>query len=111
MEGKLAGNMVPGHVKGGECLVLVDLIIQNVGIECSDMKTKCFPGNRIGQLPRVIENRDLGGPDTVVTRVGTNDLRRTGNLDYVMGDVSDLVNMVKTKFSTSRVVLSDMLQR
>ena len=28
-----------------------------------------------------------------------------------MGDVSDLVNMAKTKFSTSRVVLSDMLQR
>ena len=64
MEGKLAGDMVPGHVKGGECLLLVDLIIQNVGTECSDMKAKCFPGNRMGQLPRVIENRDLGGPDS-----------------------------------------------
>jgi hypothetical protein len=28
--------------------------------------------------------------------VGTNDLRQTGNLDYVMGDIYDLVNMAKT---------------
>jgi len=28
-----------------------------------------------------------------------------------MGDVYNLVNTAKTKFSTSRVVLSDMLQR
>jgi len=28
-----------------------------------------------------------------------------------MGDVYDLVNMAKTKFSTSRVVLSGVLQR
>jgi hypothetical protein len=63
------------------------------------------------QLHRVIENRDLGNPDNVVIHVGTNDLRRTGNLEYVMGDVCNLVNMTKTKFSTSRVVLSDVLQR
>jgi len=44
---------------------------------------------------RVIENRDLGSPDTVVIHVGTNDLRRTGNLDYVMGDVYDFVNTAK----------------
>jgi hypothetical protein len=43
--------------------------------------------------------------------VGTNDLRQTGNLDYVTGDVYDLVNAGKTKFSTSRVVLSGVLQR
>jgi len=62
------------------------------------------------QLHSVIENRDLGNPDVII-HVGKNDLRRTGNLDYVMGDVYDLVNMAKTKFSTSRVVLSDVLQR
>jgi hypothetical protein len=54
---------------------------------------------------------DLGNPDNVVIHVGTNDLRQTGNLEYVMGDVYDLVNMAKTKFSTSRVVLSNVLQR
>jgi hypothetical protein len=59
----------------------------------------------------VIKNRDLGNPDTVVIHVGTKDLRRTGNLDYVMGDVFDLVNTVKTKLSTSRIVLSGVLRR
>jgi len=43
-------------------------------------------------LHRVIENRDLGNPDTLVIHVGTDDLRRTENLDYVMRDVYDLVN-------------------
>jgi len=59
----------------------------------------------------VIENRDLGSPDTVVIHVGTNNLRRNRYHDYVMGDVYDLVKKAKTKFSTSRVVLSGMLQR
>ena len=30
--------------KGGECLVLGDSIIRNVGNECSDMKVECFLG-------------------------------------------------------------------
>jgi len=73
--------------KGEECLVLGDSTIRNVGTEYTDMKVECFPGIRTEQLHRVIENRDLGNPDTVVIHVVTNDLRRTGNLDYVMGDV------------------------
>ena len=72
---------MPGHLKGGECLVFGDWIIWNVGTECSDMKVECFSGIRMKQLHRVIGNRDLGSPDTVVIHVGTNDLRRTGNLD------------------------------
>jgi len=63
------------------------------------------------QLHRVSENRDLRNPDTVVIHVVTNNLRRTGNLDYVMGDVYNLVNTAKTKFSTSKVVLCGMLWR
>jgi hypothetical protein len=55
--------------KGGESLVLGDSIIRNVGSECSDMKVECFPGIRTEQLHRVIENRDLGIPDTFVIRV------------------------------------------
>ena len=78
-------DMVPGHLKGGECLVLGDSIIRNVGTECPDIKVECFPGIRTQQLQRVIERRELGCPDSVVIHVGTNDLRRTGNLDYVNG--------------------------
>jgi hypothetical protein len=51
-----------------------------------------------------MENRDLMSPDTVVIHVGTNDLGRTANLDYVMGDVYVLVNKAKTKFPQSRLV-------
>ena len=46
------------------------------------MKVECFLGIRIEQLQRVIEKEDLRSPDSVVIHVGTNDLRRTGNLDY-----------------------------
>jgi hypothetical protein len=58
-----------------------------------------------------LKKRDLGSPDSFVIHVVTNNLRRTGNLDYVMGDVYDLVNTAKSKFSASRVVLSGVLQR
>ena len=104
-------DAVLGLLKGGECLVLGDSIIRNVGTECSDMKFECFPGIRTEQLHSVIEIRDRGISDTVVIHVGTNKLRRNGNLGYVMGDVFDLVNTAETKFSTSRIVLSGVLRR
>jgi hypothetical protein len=63
------------------------------------------------QLHRVTENRDLWNPDTIIIHVGTNDLRQTGNLDYVAGDVYSFVNTAKTEISTSRVVLNGMLRR
>ena len=44
------GNTVPGHVKGGEYLVLGDWIVRSVETECSDMKNDCFLGIRTEQL-------------------------------------------------------------
>jgi ribosomal protein L37AE/L43A len=55
-----------------KCLVLSDSIIRNV--ESEHVRVQCFPGIRTEQLQRVMENRDLGSPDTVVIHVGTNDL-------------------------------------
>ena len=101
---------VQEHPKGGEGLVLGDSTIRNVGTVCSDMKVECFPGIRTEQLQRVIVKSDLWSPETVVIHVGTNDLRN-GNLDYVMGDVYNPINTAKTKFSTSRLVLSCVLRR
>jgi hypothetical protein len=95
---------------GAECLVLGDSMIRNVGTEHGNMMVECFPGIRTEQLQRVMENRDLGSPDTVIIHVGTNDLRRAVNLDYVMGDVYALVNKAKTKFPQSRLVLSGVLR-
>ena len=100
---------MPGDRKGGECLVLGDSIIRNIGTECRILKVECFPGIRTENCIELLKTeRDLGSPDTVVIHVGTNVLRRTGNLSYVMGDVYDLVNTAKAKFSTSTAVLSDV---
>jgi len=81
-----------------------NLIIWNVGTECSDVKVECFLDIRTEQLHRIIEYRVLGSSG------GTNDLR-TGNFKYAMGDVYDHVHMAKTKFSTSKVALSSVLWR
>ena len=50
-------DTAPGHLKGGECLVLGDSIIRNVGTECSDVKFELFQGIRTEELQRVIEKR------------------------------------------------------
>jgi hypothetical protein len=42
--------------------------------------------------------------------VGTNDVKRFKNLEYVMGEVCDLVNTAKAKFPGSRLVLSGVLR-
>ena len=73
------------------------------------MRVERFPGIRADQLRRVIENRDLGNSEALVIHVGTNDVR-SGNLDYIMGEVYDLVNTAKAKFPGSRLVLSGVLR-
>jgi len=40
------------------------------------MTVECFLGIRTEQMHRVMENRELRNPDTVVIHVGTNELRR-----------------------------------
>ena len=47
----------------------------------------------------------------VVIHVGTNEVRRFRNLDNIMGETYNLVNMAKTKFPNSSLVLSGMLRR
>ena len=86
--------------------MLGDFIVKNVGTDKSKMTVECFPGIRADQLRMVMENRNLGCSDAVVIHVGTNDVRRSRNLDYIMGEVYDLVNTAKEKFPGSRLVLS-----
>ena len=74
-----------------KCMVVGDSVVGKVGAEHSDMMVECFPGIKTEQLHRVIEKRDLGSSETVVIDVGTNDLRTTGNLDSVTGEVYALV--------------------
>jgi hypothetical protein len=94
-----------------KCVVVGDSVLRNVGAEHADMMVECFPGIKTDQLHRVIENRDLGSPETVIIYVGTNDIRRTRNLDFVMGEVYALVSTAKKKLPNCRLVLSGVLQR
>ena len=102
---------VQEHREGEQCLVVGDSIIRNVGKGQNNMKAECFPGIRKENLHRVLGNRDLRTPDTVVIHVGANDLKRSVNLDYVMGEVYSLANKAKVKFPQSKIVLSGVLRR
>ena len=74
------------------------------------MMLECLPGIRTEQLHRVLDNRDLGTPDTVAIHVGRNYLKRSVNLNYVMGEVYSLVNTAKVKFPLSKTALSGVLR-
>jgi hypothetical protein len=58
-----------------------------------------------------MENRALGNLDAVVIHLGTNDLRRTTNLDFVMGNVYALMNKSETKFTQFSLVLIGAFRR
>jgi lysophospholipase L1-like esterase len=79
---------------GGKCLVLGDSVLRHVKTE--HISVQCSPGIRTEQLKRVVENRDLGNPDTVLIHIGANDLKTNVILDFVMGDVYELVQTAKT---------------
>jgi len=104
------GDSVTVKPVGEKCLVLGDSIVRKTGAGKSDMTIECFPGIRVDQLQRVMENRDLEYSDAVVIHVGTNDVRRPRNLDFIMGEVYDLVNTAKAKFPGFRLALSGVLR-
>ena len=93
-----------------KCLVLGDCVIRNVEEKNSDMRVKCFPGIKMEQLRRVIDNRNLGGADAVILHIGKNDVRSYINLDYFMGDVYNVVTTAKTKFPDARLIIVGVLR-
>jgi hypothetical protein len=102
---------VQEHHEGEQCLLVGDSIIRNVGTGQNNMMVECFLGIITEQLHRVLDNSDLGTPDIVVIHVGTNDLKQSVNLDYVMGEVYSLVNTAKVKLPQSKIVPSGVLWR
>jgi hypothetical protein len=85
-----------------KCMVVGDSIVRNVGTGHTDMTVQCFPGIKTEQLHRVIERSDLGSPESAIILVGTNDLRTTRNLDFLMGEVYALAATVKKKLPNCR---------
>jgi hypothetical protein len=104
-------DIVPTKQKFAKCMVVGDSVVRIAGTEHTDTMVECFPGIKTEQLRRVIEKRDLGCPETVIIHVGTNDLRTTRNLDFVMGEVYALVATVKNKCPNCILVLSGVLRR
>ena len=95
---------------GKRGIVLGDLIVRSVGTERTNTTARCFSGNYIRTGAHgVWKTVDLRSPETVVTDVGTSDLRRRGNIDYVMGEVCCLVATAMSKLSHCRLVLSGRL--
>ena len=59
----------------------------------------------------MIDRWELGSPETAIIHVGTNDLRTTRNLDFVMGEMYALAATAKKKLSNCRLVLNGVLRR
>jgi len=104
-------NAMPTKENYTKCMVVGDSIVRNVGTGHTDMTVQCFPGIKTEQLHRVIERSDLGSPETAIIHVGTNDLRTTRNLDFLMGEAYALAATVKKKLPNCRLVLSGVLRR
>jgi hypothetical protein len=103
-------DTVPAKKTSAKCLVIGDSMVRGGAAEHTDMKVECFPGIRT-ELHKVIERRDLGSPETVIIHIGTNDLRSTRNLDWVMGEAYELVTTAKVKHPNCRLFLSGVLRR
>jgi hypothetical protein len=85
--GKDVGKLDTERVRhgGAKCIMLGDSIVRNIVTDKTNMMVECFPGIRAEQQRRVMENRNFGYSDTVVIHVGTNDVRRSRNFDFVKG--------------------------
>jgi len=111
MAGTGERDTMPTKQNVTKCMVVGDSIVRSVGAEHADMNVECFPGIKTEQLHMVVENRDLVSPETVIIHVGTNDLRTTRNLDFVMGEVYALVSKANKKLPKCRLVLCGVLRR
>ena len=88
------------------CLVT---IVRHVGH--ANLQVKWFPGIRVEQLKSQIEASDVEAPETVIIHGGSNNLRRCRSFDHLMGDIYELGVAAKTRFPSSRIVLSGVIRR
>jgi len=103
-------DTMPAKPKVIKCMVVGDSILHNARVEHAEMKVECFPGIKTEQLHRVMEKKKLGNPETVIIHEGTNDMRTTRNLDFVMGEVYALLPRAKKKLPNCRRLLSGVLR-
>ena len=103
-------DTVPPKRKAVKCVVVADSTLRNIEAEHADMEMEFFPGIKIEHLNKAIVKRHLGSPQTFIFHVGTNELRTTRNLDFVMGEVYALMATAKRNLPNCRLVLSEVFR-
>jgi hypothetical protein len=73
-------DTVPAKQTFTKCMVVGESVLRSVGLEYVDKMVECFTGIKTEQINSVMEKSDLGGPETVIIPVCTNDLRTTRNI-------------------------------
>ena len=71
--------------KVAKCMVVCDLKLRNVRAEHTDMMVEWFQGIKNRSATPGDTKGHLGSSETVIIHMGTNDLRTTINLDFVVG--------------------------
>ena len=94
---------MPAKQKVVKCMVADVSTLRYIEAEHADMRVEC--------LNRATVKRKLGSPETLIIHAGTNELRRTRNLDFVMGEVYALVATAKRKFPKCRLIMSGVARR
>ena len=101
--------------KQTKAIVLGDSILKYSGEVCKSKgyEVRCFPGINIAELKTKVENMDLRQkcPEVIVVHAGTNDIRKGVYAEEIMGDMMDLVGVIKSQVKDAKIVISGVLRR
>lgn len=99
--------------ENSEAIVLGDSLLKGLWHVLRGMKTKvnCFPGISVEQLCDLLNVTESNeGVRLVVLHVGSNNLRNT-QLDYIVGELWNVVEQTKKVFPRAKIVISAVLMR
>lgn len=107
---KVTSNTKPFN----DVLVMGDSILRFSGEGCKikGATVECFPGIRAEQLSNKIERMDNERKEKlVVIHVGTNNVKRAESSDHVVGEIYDLCNVARKKFSGAKIIVNGIIKR
>lgn len=93
-------------------LVLGDSLIKYSGNMCKEMgaTVHCFPGIRVDELKRKVESMEVSA-DIIVVHAGTNNVREGVWADEVMGEMMDLVDVLKRNNTKAKIIVSGVIKK
>ena len=75
-----------------------------------ETKVECYPGIRINQMKKRIQERKQGDAGVVILHVGTNNVKGHGAHSEIIGEMWELIREAKDKFKGAEVVVSGILR-